>query len=91
MTVNLQASGYTWKCPECEKTNYTGPAPKQVRCSACRGEFEVGKLMHRRIKAEETEGHEKGKEMLPLFLQGAKDTGSDEAGVVLSQRKEIPF
>jgi DNA-directed RNA polymerase subunit RPC12/RpoP len=46
--VVLRASGYTWKCPECGRENYTGPAPELVRCKRCNGEFQVRELHHRR-------------------------------------------
>ena len=42
--VILRASGYTWKCPECDRENYTGPAPDMVQCEQCNGEFEVKEL-----------------------------------------------
>ena len=47
--VTLKASGYTWKCPECNRENYTGPAPAEVRCKSCNGSFRVGDLSHRKI------------------------------------------
>lgn len=46
--VNLKASGYTWRCPECRAENYTGAAPSSVCCSKCNGLFDVGSLVHRR-------------------------------------------
>lgn len=46
--VNLKASGYTWRCPECKQNNYTGAAPSSVSCSKCNGLFNVKSLMHRR-------------------------------------------
>lgn len=46
--VNLKASGYTWRCPECRAENYTGAAPSGVCCSKCNGLFDVGSLVHRR-------------------------------------------
>lgn len=49
--VVLRASGYTWKCPECGRENYTGPAPEAVRCKRCHGEFQVREFHHRRDAA----------------------------------------
>lgn len=49
-SVNLKASGYTWRCPECESENYTGAAPSSVCCSNCNGMFDVRSLLHRRRK-----------------------------------------
>jgi len=46
--VNLKASGYTWRCPECRGENYTGAAPSSVCCSTCNGTFDVKSLVHRR-------------------------------------------
>jgi len=51
--VKLKASGYTWQCPECERDNYTGPAPAEVRCESCNGVFCVSDLSHRRIRKSE--------------------------------------
>ena len=50
-SVILRSSGYTWKCPECARENYTGPAPESVRCGQCNGEFQVKELHHRRCAA----------------------------------------
>ena len=47
-SVNLKASGYTWRCPECHGENYTGAAPSVVICSKCNGTFDVKTLVHRR-------------------------------------------
>ncbi len=47
-SVNLKASGYTWRCPECRGENYTGAAPLEVCCSKCNGTFDVKALVHRR-------------------------------------------
>ena len=49
-SVNLKASGYTWRCPECKAENYTGAAPSTVGCSKCHGTFDVKSLVHRRQK-----------------------------------------
>lgn len=49
-SVNLKASGYTWRCPECRAENYTGAAPSAVCCSKCNGTFDVRSLVHRRQK-----------------------------------------
>jgi len=49
-SVNLKASGYTWRCPECRFENYTGAAPSAVCCSKCNGAFDVRYLVHRRQK-----------------------------------------
>jgi hypothetical protein len=46
-SVNLKASGYTWRCPECQCENYTGAAPSSVCCSKCDGTFDVMSLAHR--------------------------------------------
>ena len=78
--VVLRASGYTWKCPECGRENYTGPAPMSVRCRACHGEFEVKDLHHRRAGMETNNRKEVAKD-LPLFA----------AAPPLSADDEIPF
>jgi hypothetical protein len=46
-TVQLEASGYSWRCPECDEGNYTGEAPQQVVCRICQAEFLVAGLEHR--------------------------------------------
>jgi len=84
--VNLRASGYTWKCPECEeKDNYTGAPPEKVTCKNCKGEFEVGELCHRRRASKKGEEKNQSNEFMPLF-------GEDQF-VEDNQKKieEIPF
>ena len=49
-TVQLKASGYSWRCPECDEGNYTGEAPQQVVCRSCQAEFLVAGLAHRLAK-----------------------------------------
>ncbi len=69
-SVVLRASGYTWKCLECGRENYTGAAPEAVQCKGCNGEFEVKELHHRRIETDKpkTNGKEARKtDSLPLF------------------------
>lgn len=83
--VVLRASGYTWKCPECGRENYTGPAPESVGCKRCHGEFQVKELHHRRDAAvtarrkEVEEAQQPG--LLPL-LRGFPPTAAED---------EIPF
>lgn len=82
--VKLKASGYTWRCPECQVENYTGAAPATVRCSKCHGAFGVGSLVHRRGKARDHAtpmGANSGGEQRSLF--DATPTDSDDG--------EIPF
>ena len=80
--VVLRASGYTWKCPECGRENYTGPAPAAVQCKGCNGEFEVKDLHHRRAGNEPNPGKEARKtESLPLFA----------AAPPVSTEDQIPF
>jgi hypothetical protein len=79
--VVLRASGYTWKCPECRRDNYTGPAPVSVKCKACHGEFEVKDLHHRRAGMETNNRKEVTTDLLPLFA----------AAPPLSADDEIPF
>jgi DNA-directed RNA polymerase subunit RPC12/RpoP len=79
--VVLRASGYTWKCPECGRENYTGPAPAAVRCKGCNGEFEVKELHHRRVEAEQdkSNGKEVRKtEILPLFAAAPPIQAEDD-------------
>jgi hypothetical protein len=66
--VHLRASGYTWRCPECdEKDNYTGAPPAKVVCKRCKAVFDVGDLRHRRCaKIEEKDrNHPQGVKRLP--------------------------
>ena len=83
--VVLRASGYTWKCPECDRENYTGPAPEMVRCEGCKGEFEVKELHHRRSKSERDLRKEAGKTQqnlfLPLFGSSSPVSAEDEIPV----------
>jgi DNA-directed RNA polymerase subunit RPC12/RpoP len=67
-TVVLRASGYTWKCPECGRENYTGPAPGSVRCGQCNGEFQVKGLHHRRRTAESNGRKEVSQSLQPGLL-----------------------
>jgi DNA-directed RNA polymerase subunit RPC12/RpoP len=80
--VILRASGYTWKCAECGRENYTGPAPAIVRCRQCNGEFEVKSLQHRRAADPSTDGKEvnetKQTELLPLFAASPPASAEDE-------------
>ena len=81
-TLVLRASGYTWKCSECNRENYTGPAPDIVRCEGCKGEFEVKELHHRRSKSEPNSGKEVGKTqqnlIMPLFESSSPVLAEDE-------------
>ncbi len=47
--VDLIASGYVWRCPECERLEYENAVPPDtsVRCSGCGAVFETGKILHR--------------------------------------------
>ena len=80
--VVLRASGYTWKCLECGRENYTGPAPVMVQCEQCNGEFEVKELHHRRSKSEPDSGKEVGKTqqnlLMPLFESSSPVPAEDE-------------
>jgi hypothetical protein len=66
--VRLQASGYTWSCPECEKENYTGSAPPSVICALCKAEYPVAELLHNSDRAEASQ---------PSFF-GPDGAGSEE-------------
>jgi hypothetical protein len=96
-SVNLKASGYTWRCPECKQDNYTGAAPSSVSCSKCNGLFSVKSLVHRRERGKEVssgdalpEGISKrrggnsrsGQQTLFEFSQDSQSQSSDE---------DIPF
>lgn len=77
--VGLRASGYTWRCPECGRENYTGPAPTEVQCRGCNGEFGVKDLHHRRAGNESNKG--KGEPMsgvLPLFAAAPSIPAEDD-------------
>jgi len=80
--VILRASGYTWKCTECGRQNYTGPAPDMVQCEQCKGEFELIELHHRRTKSEPDSGKEVGKTqqnlLMPLFESSSPVPAEDE-------------
>jgi phage FluMu protein Com len=80
--VILRASGYTWKCPECGRENYTGPAPATVRCRQCNGEFEVKSLHHRGRADGSNDAKEvnqaKQTELLPLFAASPPASAEDE-------------
>jgi len=47
--VELVSSGYSWRCPECMRTEYESavPAAGTVRCSRCGASFDVTKVSHR--------------------------------------------
>jgi DNA-directed RNA polymerase subunit RPC12/RpoP len=47
--VELIPSGYAWRCPECNHTEYENsvPAAGRVRCSRCGASFAVTKVSHR--------------------------------------------
>jgi DNA-directed RNA polymerase subunit RPC12/RpoP len=77
--VVLRASGYTWKCAECGRENYTGPAPAMVKCRGCNGQFEVRDLHHRRAESESTNGKEARKtEAMPLFAAAPPVPAEDD-------------
>jgi hypothetical protein len=76
-TVQLKASGYSWRCPECDENNYTGEAPQQVVCRNCKAEFLVAGLAHRLAKI--------GDQQLCMFDAELKDSLS------LDPDGEIPF
>jgi hypothetical protein len=80
-TVVLRASGYTWKCPECGRENYTGAAPAEVACKGCHAEFQVKELHHRRMEPEEPKSERKNvrkAEVLPLFAEAPPMSADDE-------------
>jgi hypothetical protein len=71
----LRASGCTWKGAECGRCNYTGPAPEQVCCKACNGEFGVRDLHPRRVGSKSSPRKEVNpKETLPLFAASSPNT-----------------
>jgi hypothetical protein len=77
--IVLRASGYTWKCPECGRSNYTGPAPEHVHCKASNGEFGVRGLHHRRVGSKRSPRKEvKRLETLPLFEASSPNMAEDE-------------
>ena len=81
-SVTLRASGYTWKCAECGRENYTGPAPGSVRCGQCHAEFEVKALQHRRaesvdLKRKEVKTPEQAP-LMPLFAESRPMAAEDE-------------
>jgi len=80
--VVLRASGYTWKCPECGRENYTGPAPAAVHCKGCNGEFEVKEVHHRRAENEPGNRKEARKpqrtQILPLFAAAPPVSAEDD-------------
>jgi hypothetical protein len=47
--VEMVSSGYSWRCPECMRTEYENavPAAGTVRCSRCGASFAVIKVSHR--------------------------------------------
>ena len=46
--VVLVASGYSWRCPECEDVSYVSDAVNEnVTCEHCQGEFTVAEVQHR--------------------------------------------
>jgi len=79
--VVLRASGYTWRCPECGRDNYTGAAPTAVRSKGCNGEFEVKELHHRRVGTDKPRinGKEvKKTEVMPLFAAAPPMVAEDD-------------
>ena len=45
-TVTLVASGYPWKCPDCQHENYLAYAVRFAKCEGCGESFEVEALVH---------------------------------------------
>lgn len=76
-TVQLKASGYSWRCPECDENNYTGEAPQQVVCRSCQAEFLVAGLAHHLVETVD--------QQLPMFNVELEDSLS------LDPDGEIPF
>jgi DNA-directed RNA polymerase subunit RPC12/RpoP len=81
-SVTLRASGYTWKCAECGRENYTGPAPASVRCGQCHAEFEVKALQHRRAESVDLKRKEvntpEPTPLMPLFAESPPMAAEDE-------------
>ena len=80
--VTLRASGYTWKCAECGRENYTGAGPASVRCTQCHAEFEVKALQHRRAASVDPKGKEVKRPeqtpLMPLFAESPPTAAEDE-------------
>jgi len=55
--VELIASGYAWRCPECKRTEYENevPAAGSVRCGRCGASFRLARVLHR-VEAGAIEG-----------------------------------
>lgn len=55
--VELIASGYAWRCPECSRTEYENevPAAGSVRCGRCGASFRLARVLHR-VEAGALEG-----------------------------------
>ena len=45
-TVDLQASGYEWTCPNCEHGNNEAGVNPTVTCGYCGEFFPVGEIEH---------------------------------------------
>lgn len=45
--ISLTASGYDWKCPNCEHQNYSKSVGQQVVCQNCRSAFCVDRVAHK--------------------------------------------
>jgi len=44
--VDCIASGYEWKCPECEKINHISAWEEEVQCLGCQGFFNLNGPVH---------------------------------------------
>jgi hypothetical protein len=70
--VILVASGYLFRCPECEAASYrTSALESRVTCDSCRAEFPVVEVRHRTSEVDIAPGVTPGALYIPQEEQAA--------------------
>lgn len=70
--VILVASGYMFRCPECDSTSYrTSALESRVTCDSCRAEFPVVEVRHRTSEVDIAPGVTPGALYIPKEEQAA--------------------
>lgn len=72
--VILVASGYLFRCPECDAASYrTSALESRVTCDSCRAEFPVIEVRHRTSEVDIAPGVAPGALYIPRDVEAAPD------------------
>ncbi len=88
--VILVASGYQFRCPECDAIGYrTSALERRVTCEACHAEFPVVEVRHRTHDLDITPGVPPGAIFIPKEPQPESPDSADPPARQGRRRKRV--